>query len=50
MFQMIRMFAAFERAMIRERVNTGLGRARAQGETRGCSTIKAATDAAIEKH
>ena len=31
MFQMLGVFAEFERAMIRERVNAGLARARAQG-------------------
>jgi DNA invertase Pin-like site-specific DNA recombinase len=35
MFQMLGVFAQFERAMIRERVNAGLARARAQGKTLG---------------
>lgn len=35
MFQMMGVFAEFERAMIRERVNAGLARARAQGKTLG---------------
>jgi DNA invertase Pin-like site-specific DNA recombinase len=35
MFQMLGVFAEFERAMIRERVNAGLARARAQGKTLG---------------
>jgi DNA invertase Pin-like site-specific DNA recombinase len=35
MFQMVGVFAEFERAMIRERVNSGLARAKAQGKTLG---------------
>jgi DNA invertase Pin-like site-specific DNA recombinase len=35
LFQMMGVFAEFERAMIRERVNAGLRRARAQGKTLG---------------
>ena len=35
MFQMMGVFAEFERAMIRERVNAGLARARAQGRQLG---------------
>jgi DNA invertase Pin-like site-specific DNA recombinase len=35
MFQMLGTFAEFERAMIRERVNAGLARARAQGKRLG---------------
>jgi len=35
MFQMLGVFAEFERAMIRERVNAGLARARAQGKVLG---------------
>jgi DNA invertase Pin-like site-specific DNA recombinase len=35
MFQMLGVFAEFERAMIRERVNAGLARARAQGKRLG---------------
>ena len=35
MFQMMGVFAEFERAMIRERVNAGLARAKAQGKTLG---------------
>jgi DNA invertase Pin-like site-specific DNA recombinase len=49
MFQMMGVFAEFERAMIRERVKAGLERARAQGKTLGRPTIGAATDAAIRK-
>jgi DNA invertase Pin-like site-specific DNA recombinase len=49
MFQMMGVFAEFERAMIRERVKAGLERARAQGKTLGRPTISAATDAAIRK-
>ena len=35
MFQMLGVFAEFERAMIRERVMSGLARARAEGKTMG---------------
>ena len=35
MFQMMGVFAEFERAMIRERINAGLARARAQGKRLG---------------
>lgn len=35
MFQMMGVFAEFERSMIRERVNTGLARAKAQGRKLG---------------
>lgn len=35
LFQMMGVFAEFERAMIRERVNSGLARARAQGKRLG---------------
>ena len=45
MFQMLGVFAQFERAMIRERVNAGLARARAKGVTLGRPKV----DEAIEK-
>jgi len=35
MFQMLGVFAEFERAMIKERINAGLSRARAQGKKLG---------------
>jgi DNA invertase Pin-like site-specific DNA recombinase len=35
MFQMMGVFAEFERSMIRERVNAGLRRAKAEGKTLG---------------
>ncbi len=35
MFQMMGVFAEFERAMIQERINAGLARARAQGKRLG---------------
>ena len=35
MFQMLGVFAEFERALIRERVKAGLDRARAQGKRLG---------------
>jgi DNA invertase Pin-like site-specific DNA recombinase len=47
MFQMMGVFAEFERAMIRERVNSGLARAKAQGKTLGRPKIDEATEAAI---
>ncbi|MFZ5492654.1 MAG: recombinase family protein [Pseudomonadota bacterium] len=47
LFQMMGVFAEFERAMIRERVHAGLSRARAQGKRLGRPTIDADTAAAI---
>ena len=47
MFQMMGVFAEFERAMIRERVNSGLARAKAQGKALGRPKIDEATEAAI---
>ena len=46
MFQICGVFAEFERAMIRERVNAGLARAKAQGKVLGIrsGTNAAATD------
>ena len=49
MFQMMGVFAEFERAMIRERVKAGLDRARAQGKRLGRPTIDATTENAIRK-
>jgi DNA invertase Pin-like site-specific DNA recombinase len=40
MFQMLGVFAEFERAMIRERVLTGLARARAEGKQLGRRTVE----------
>jgi DNA invertase Pin-like site-specific DNA recombinase len=47
MFQMLGVFAEFERAMIRERVKSGLERARAHGKTLGRPPIEAEKEAAI---
>ncbi len=47
MFQMMGVFAEFERSMIRERVKSGLDRARAQGKTLGRPMIAPRTEAAI---
>lgn len=47
LFQLLGVFAEFERAMIRERVHAGLSRARAQGKRLGRPTIDADTAAAI---
>jgi hypothetical protein len=49
MFQIMGVFAEFERAMIRERMKVGLERARAQGETLRCPTVGATTDARSER-
>jgi len=49
MFQMMGVFAEFERAMIRERVKAGLVRARAQGKALGRPPIDTKTEAAIRK-
>ncbi|MDD3651197.1 recombinase family protein [Immundisolibacter sp.] len=47
LFQMMGVFAEFERAMIRERVHAGLNRARSQGKRLGRPTIDADKAAAI---
>lgn len=44
MFQMIGVFAEFEREIIRDRVNAGLDRARAQGKTLGRPKIDSVTE------
>jgi DNA invertase Pin-like site-specific DNA recombinase len=43
MFQMMGVFAEFERAIIVERVKAGLARARAQGKRLGRPTLPAST-------
>ncbi len=48
MFQMLGVFAEFERAMIRERVQAGLSRARQQGKRLGRPQTGATTEAAIQ--
>lgn len=47
MFQMLGVFAEFERAMISERVQAGLARARSQGKRLGRPTTAAATEQAV---
>jgi DNA invertase Pin-like site-specific DNA recombinase len=47
LFQMMGVFAEFERAMIQERVRSGLERAKAQGKTLGRPPIDAEKEAAI---
>ena len=47
MFQMLGVFAEFERGMIRERVNAGLARAKARGTKLGRRPVKPATEARI---
>jgi DNA invertase Pin-like site-specific DNA recombinase len=47
MFQMMGVFSEFERAMIRERVNAGLARAKANGKTLGRPKTEANQEAAI---
>lgn len=47
MFQMMGVFAEFERAMIRERVNAGLARARAEGKTLGRPRLDTKTERRI---
>lgn len=50
MFQMLGVFSEFERAMIRERVNAGLSRARAQGKQLGRPRVAADVESAILAH
>ena len=47
LFQMTGAFAEFERSMIRQRVNAGLARARAQGKKLGRPPINPKTEQAI---
>ncbi|MBR7651728.1 recombinase family protein [Brucella oryzae] len=47
MFQMMGVFAEFERAMISERVKAGLSTARAKGKKLGRPSLSATTEAAI---
>jgi DNA invertase Pin-like site-specific DNA recombinase len=47
LFQMLGVFAEFERAMIQERVRAGLARARANGKVLGRPRIDAKTEDAI---
>lgn len=49
MFQMLGVFAEFERAMIIERVNAGLARAKAKGKTLGRPKIKPAVEAKVRE-
>jgi DNA invertase Pin-like site-specific DNA recombinase len=49
MFQMLGVFAEFERGMIRERVNAGLARARAKGTKLGRRPVKASVEARIRE-
>ena len=47
MFQMMGVFAEFERAMMQERVKAGLARARAQGKTLGRPRVAPEVEAAV---
>lgn len=47
LFGMMAVFAEFERAMIQERVNAGLSRARAQGKKLGRPTLSAEVEAEV---
>jgi DNA invertase Pin-like site-specific DNA recombinase len=47
MFQMLGVFAEFERGIIRERVNAGLARARANGTKLGRRRVKPAVEQRI---
>src|SRR6266850_4239918 len=49
MFQMLGVFAEFERSMIKERVRAGLARARAEGKRLGRPAIKPETQQAIRR-
>jgi DNA invertase Pin-like site-specific DNA recombinase len=49
MFQMLGVFSEFERGMIRERVNSGLARARAKGTKLGRRPVKPAVEARIRE-
>jgi DNA invertase Pin-like site-specific DNA recombinase len=49
MFQMMGVFAEFERAMIVERVKAGLSRARSQGKRLGRPSLSAAKEGAVRR-
>src|SRR6476660_6497787 len=49
MFQMLGVFAEFERGIIRERVNAGLARARAKGTKLGRRPVKASVEQRIRE-
>jgi DNA invertase Pin-like site-specific DNA recombinase len=49
MFQMLGVFAEFERGIIRERVNAGLARARAKGTKLGRRRVEPAIEARIQE-
>jgi DNA invertase Pin-like site-specific DNA recombinase len=49
MFQMLGVFAEFERAIIRERVNAGLARARAQGTRLGRPKVAGEVEARVRE-
>jgi DNA invertase Pin-like site-specific DNA recombinase len=49
MFQMLGVFAEFERAIMRERINAGLARARANGTKLGRRPVKPAVEARIRQ-
>src|SRR6202051_1744882 len=49
MFQMLGVFAEFERGIIRERVNSGLARARAKGTKLGRRRVKPSVEATIRE-
>jgi DNA invertase Pin-like site-specific DNA recombinase len=49
MFQMLGVFAEFERAIVRERINAGLARAKANGKRLGRRPVKAAVEARIRQ-
>jgi DNA invertase Pin-like site-specific DNA recombinase len=48
MFQMLGVFAEFERAMMRERVMTGLARARAEGKQLGRRKVEQSHGAKVK--
>ena len=50
LFQMLGVFAEFERAILRERVNAGLARARAEGKRLGRPKVDAKIEALVRKH
>jgi DNA invertase Pin-like site-specific DNA recombinase len=49
MFQMLGVFAEFERGIIRERINAGLARAKAKGMKLGRRPVKASIEARIRE-
>jgi DNA invertase Pin-like site-specific DNA recombinase len=50
MFQICGAFAEFERSMIRQRINAGLSRAKAEGKRLGRPKVPSAVERQVQRH